>query len=347
MKFFPPWTLEFMKENTLDLLSNLPDEILCRIIAFLPSESALETIFLSTRWRGLWNTSLVRHGTIEAAANAISGFLTHFDELDPLRQPRKLQYHFGKDSTLLATIADFRQGPGNIGFKSCDFDPTLLTIKNAEILTLCKWTFEALIWPSISYFQSNFQFYKLKKLWWIDNSTEGYNSEALISFLKLCPALEQLFVTIDPKSYCMPSTATYSKKVTRHSELGHLKVVKLEGFTNKEDEISLAENFTKLGAVEPLIIATTDGICLRSLVKAPLYQPKQQCRSNLERVAPWSHDRKYTYKFVEVIGDINEDCRLLLIWRDCQSRILLPIISLDNSRQHLFLPSPKTSKAMA
>jgi hypothetical protein len=117
-----------------------------------------------------------------------------------------------------------------------------------------------------------------------------------------------VLIQIDPKSYCMPSTATYSKKVTRHSELGHLKVVKLEGFTNKEDEISLAENFTKLGAVEPLIIATTDGICLRSLVKAPLYQPKQQCRSNLERVAPWSHDRKYTYKFVEVIGDINEVC---------------------------------------
>lgn len=196
---------------------------------------------------------------------------------------------------------------------------------------------QALIWPSISYFESNFQFYKLKKLWWIDNSTEGYNSEALISFLKLCPALEQLFVTvsffygeknathilhcfapeftgsyvllqIDPKSYRMPSTATYSKKVTRHSELGHLKVVKLEGFTNQEDEISLAEHLTKLGALEPLIIATSDGICWRSLVKVPPNQPKQLCRSNLERVAPWSQDRKYTYKFVEVIGDISEVC---------------------------------------
>ncbi|KAE7996835.1 hypothetical protein FH972_001524 [Carpinus fangiana] len=433
-----------MKESTLDLVSNLPEEILCRVVSFLPSESALETSFLSTRWRGLWNKTLVQHGTIEAAANAISGFLAHFDELDPLRQPRKLQYHFGKDSILLATIAannklhvdfssgnqefpklfdwplelkhqnvthqpspstffvktlylksvssltneavssivpnfqflenlkiiecsglqaleidsspklksltildclqlkylhirclklrsfryqgllpwlwpeyhfnltdamlDFRQGPGNIGFKSCDFNPTLLTIKNSEILTLCKWTFEALIWPSISYFHSNFQFYKLKKLWWIDNSTQGYNSEALISFLKLCPALEQLFVTIDPKSYCMPSTATYSKKVTRHSEHGHLKVVKLEGFTNQEDEISLAEHFTKVGALEPLIIATSDGICLRSLVKVPLYQPKQQCRSNLEKVASWSQDRKPAYKFVEVTEDISEVC---------------------------------------
>lgn len=269
-----------MKENSLDLLSSLPDEILARIISFLPSEFALQTSFLSTRWAGLWNTALVQHGTTEAAATAISEFLTHFDELNPLRQPRRLQYHFGKGSTsiLLATIAannklhmdlstgkqefqkqfdwqlglnhqsltdqpspsaffvktlflksvgfqskeavssiasnfqfleslkiiecnglqtleidssprlksltildcpqlkslfirslklrsfryrgllpwlltenhfnlkdamlDFRQGPGDNGFGSCDFDPSLLTIKNAEILTLCKWTFE-------------------------------------------------------------------------------------------------------------------------------------------------------------------------------------------------------------
>lgn len=113
---------------------------------------------------------------------------------------------------------------------------------------------------------------------------------------------------IDPKSYCMPSTATYSKNVTRHSEHGHLKVVKLEGFTNQEDEISLAEHFTKVGALEPLIIATSDGICLRSLEKVPLYQSKLQCRSNLENVASWSQDRKHTYKFVEVTGDISEVC---------------------------------------
>jgi hypothetical protein len=55
---------------------------------------------------------------------------------------------------------------------------------------------QALIWPSISYLHGNFQFYNLKELWWIDNSSQGYNIDALISFLKLCPALEQLFVTV-------------------------------------------------------------------------------------------------------------------------------------------------------
>lgn len=55
---------------------------------------------------------------------------------------------------------------------------------------------QALIWPGISPLKGNFQFYKLKELWWIDYSKDGYGADALIYFLKLCPALETLFVTV-------------------------------------------------------------------------------------------------------------------------------------------------------
>lgn len=55
---------------------------------------------------------------------------------------------------------------------------------------------QTLIWPSISPLQAKFMFYKVKELWWIDNEEECYNSDALISFLKLCPVLERLFVTV-------------------------------------------------------------------------------------------------------------------------------------------------------
>ncbi|KAI5578719.1 hypothetical protein BDE02_08G045300 [Populus trichocarpa] len=315
-----------------DLISSLPDEILFRIFSSLPFESAAQTIFLSNRWRLLWETALVQHGTEEDVTNAMSGFLANFDEKDPSKNTRKFRFHFCNGSVLLVIIArngslrlhfstgkqefpqqfglqlefnhqnlasqpspssfyvkslhlmsvtyltnevvssimtnfqiletlkitccnclqslsigsdtkllsltifdcpqlkslhirsyklrtfryrgplpwfrpeyhfnladallDSRQGPGYSSFSGRDFDSVLLTIKNVKVLTLCKWTFEALICPSLSTLFADFQFYNLKELWWIDNSNERYDGEALISFLKLCPSLQQLFVTV-------------------------------------------------------------------------------------------------------------------------------------------------------
>jgi len=36
----------------------------------------------------------------------------------------------------------------------------------------------------------------LKELWWIDNHEKENSINALVSFLKLCPALEQLVVMV-------------------------------------------------------------------------------------------------------------------------------------------------------
>ncbi|KAK7390757.1 hypothetical protein VNO78_18812 [Psophocarpus tetragonolobus] len=283
-----------------DLFSNLPDEILSCIVSFLPKESALETSLISTRWRDLWNQVFVRHGTTQDMTGVVAGFLARFEEIDPLKHPRKLQFHFAEDTAVLfACIAtnsklllafpggnkdherryelqfmlnkdhithltvprtflvktlylksvshltcevassivsnlenlgklvivectglqslgiesesklrkltildcpqlkslhlrtsklkvfryrgplpriwpgshfnlshamlDFRQGPSCADFKAPDFNQTLLTIKNCEALTLCDWTFQTLIWPSISP-SGNFIFYKIREL---------------------------------------------------------------------------------------------------------------------------------------------------------------------------------------
>ncbi|GAU31638.1 hypothetical protein TSUD_38350 [Trifolium subterraneum] len=220
-----------MEESIEDLFRNLPDEILGCIVSFLPNEHALETSLISTRWRDLWNQILVKHGTIEDITGIVAEFLTNFDVFDPLKRPRKLQFHFGDDNALFAAIAtnisyltsevassivsnldhlenlvitdccglqslfiesesklhkltildclqlkslhhrtsklksfryrgplpriwpeshfnlchailDFSQGLSCSDLIAQDFDETLLTIKNSEVLTLCGWTFE-------------------------------------------------------------------------------------------------------------------------------------------------------------------------------------------------------------
>ncbi|KAL5167593.1 F-box protein [Glycine soja] len=386
-----------------DLFSNLPDQILCRIVSFLPNESSLETSLLSTRWRDLWNEALVKHGTQEDIIGVVADFITNFEEFDPLKHPRKLQFHFAEESVVSVTVAnnsklmldfspwkeeipigyelefklskqhiatyqsfpstfsvktlhlksvscftsevaasivsnlehlenlvvidckgleslsvdstselhkltildclelktlrlktsklksfryrgplplirpeyhfnlsnamlDFRLGLSCSGLKAKDFDATLLTIKNSEVLTLCKWTFEELIWPSISPLSGSFKFYKLRELWWIDNyNKDESNKDALFSFLKLCPSLEQLFVTNDPESYLAGGSNSCVVKGTKCTGMEHLKVIKFMGFSSRRDEISLAKCLIHLIKGKPPKIKTSDGNCLDAM----------------------------------------------------------------------------------
>ncbi|CAI8601601.1 unnamed protein product [Vicia faba] len=384
-----------MKQIVQDVFTNLPDEVIGCIVSFLPNEYSLQTSLISTRWRNLWNQILVKHGTIHDITTAVADLLANFDELDPLKRPRKLQFHFGDHNLLSAAIAtnskllldfsfgnkklereyqlefnlnnqhftynpvpptffvksltlksisyltsevassivsdlehletlmitdccglqslfieserklhkltildclqlkslhlrtsklksfrycgplpriwpeshfnlrhanlDFRQGLSCSDLKAQDFDETLLTIKNSEILTLCEWTFEVLIWPSISPLSGNFIFYKLKELWWIGNHEYENSIDALLSFLKLCPALKQVFVMIDPKSYSAPRFNSSLTEATEYSELEQLKLIKLMGFTNPMNEISVAKKLIQLVKGKPPKIETSCG----------------------------------------------------------------------------------------
>ncbi|KAJ8758687.1 hypothetical protein K2173_000408 [Erythroxylum novogranatense] len=211
------------------------------------------------------------------------------------------QNHFNLADAML----DCREGPSDNSLLYVkNIDPVLLTIKNAAVLTLCKWTFKALICPSISTFCVEFQLYNLKQLWWIDDSDENFDDEAPVSFLKLCPSLELLFVTIDPKTYHLESTTNYSIQVGKTTELRHLKLIKLEGFLNQEMNILIAKRLSSTIANEPLILSSSssDGTCLRRLNKIASHKATQSGVSSLK-----TEEHKWFYEFVEAsdTGDLN------------------------------------------
>ena len=47
---------QFAKPSTVDRLSDLPDDILCHILTFLPTKLAFATSVLSKRWISLYNS---------------------------------------------------------------------------------------------------------------------------------------------------------------------------------------------------------------------------------------------------------------------------------------------------
>ncbi|PPR97298.1 hypothetical protein GOBAR_AA23376 [Gossypium barbadense] len=129
------------------------------------------------------------------------------------------------------------------------------------------------------------------ELWWIDCSMDRESINVLLWFLKLCPHLERLYVTIDPKCYNMPSTGKFSTLFIVPDKLSDLKAIKLEGFADEEKEIFMARRLIQLfGDNNPVIISKSDGKCLKHLMK----------------VAKLEKKGKYPYKF-KVVENVSEN----------------------------------------
>ncbi|EFH38460.1 hypothetical protein ARALYDRAFT_497550, partial [Arabidopsis lyrata subsp. lyrata] len=148
----------------------------------------------------------------------------------------KIHEHFN----LTKAIFDVTQGPSYYN-NGLDIGPLSLIIKNSQYLTLCRWMFEEVIKPSISSSWRSFQFYKLQELRWIDNSMNQENINSMISFLKLCPSIERLFIDIDSNTYSSNEEVSVDAvHACEHARvLRDLKLVKLEGFESEDNKNQL------------------------------------------------------------------------------------------------------------
>ncbi|KAG2265328.1 hypothetical protein Bca4012_077308 [Brassica carinata] len=164
----------------------------------------------------------------------------------------KIHEHFN----LTNAIFNVRQGPSYYN-NALDIGPLLLIIKNSQSLTLCRWIFEELIKPSISSSWTSFQFYKLHELRWIDNSMKQENINSLISFLKVCPSIERISITIDLNTYSSKEDIIVdAEHESKHARtLKNLKLLKLEGSKREDDKNQLILAMQEMVNIDqPLLI---------------------------------------------------------------------------------------------
>ncbi|KAG7574219.1 F-box domain [Arabidopsis suecica] len=167
----------------------------------------------------------------------------------------KIHEHFN----LTKAIFDVTKGPSYYN-NGLDIGPLSLIIKNSQYLTLCRWMFEELIKPSISSSWRSFQFYKLQELRWIDNSMNQENINSMISFLKLCPSIERLFIDIDSNTYSSNGEVSVdADHASEHARvLRDLKLVKLEGFKSEEDKNKLIMALQEIVSIDqPLLVLSS------------------------------------------------------------------------------------------
>ncbi|KAI3443003.1 F-box domain-containing protein [Psidium guajava] len=100
-----------MAQEHLDLISNLPQDILQRIKSFLPLKEAVRTSLLSTQWMSLWSPTVVSHfdagdgltsaiNAVKDSLEAVGTILRSYDSLEM----HKLCFRFPEgDVTVIAT----------------------------------------------------------------------------------------------------------------------------------------------------------------------------------------------------------------------------------------------------
>ncbi|KAA3454309.1 F-box protein isoform X2 [Gossypium australe] len=149
------------------------------------------------------------------------------------------------------------------------FNSILRSIKDVQSLTMCRWFYETTMCRKLPFSSRCPEYYlSVLELWWIDCSMERESINALLCFLKLCPNLKRLNITLDD-----------------------LKVVKIEGFANEEKENFMARRLTPLfGENNPVIISKPNGKCFKHLVKMAKLEKKG----------------KYPYKF-EMVENVDEN----------------------------------------
>lgn len=215
-----------------------------------------------------------------------------------------------KGSNLVDSILDFIQSPANYEFDTEQLISLLADLKEVEILTLSGWLLQFLCLEGVIFNKLDFQFNKLKELWWKGSSMDREKRDSMSCFLNITPSLERLFIDIDPQLRSIPTPIfhqywhephlwmDYATVKSNASPLKHLSMVSISGFTRKLDEVILLDLlFEKAVILQRMIVKSRENNCWR-VVKIPKIQMHQAWRRQW-KFSVASQENKYLYGFIE------------------------------------------------
>ncbi|MBA0808960.1 hypothetical protein Gohar_024657 [Gossypium harknessii] len=303
--------MEQLNTEPQDHISWFPDDILFRIISFLPFESAVHTTFLSKQWKDLWKKNLILNTTMEDIIVTILNLIGF--SLFPLHLIEHLDFSPAEQEFpasfdwLLPLRLPSAYKPDEMIMK---LNPPLSLYAQIKIKTLYLVSVSHLSSKAVTCLVSNLPF--LESL--IIEKCNGVQSlvvqdaGVLQKLIVLdCPQLRTLSfqetkyasmvdenLQMDPKCYNLTSSIpeNFLAIVGAPENLNGLKVVKLEGFVGEQMEIFVARRLVPLfGENNPVIISKSYGKCLKHLVKV----------DKLENKATYS----YKFKMVENVDEKN------------------------------------------
>ncbi|GKV30056.1 hypothetical protein SLEP1_g38921 [Rubroshorea leprosula] len=206
-----------------------------------------------------------------------------------------------KNTSKLVEVSLNFDGLGeNREFDSEDVVALLASLEEMQILTIKGWFLECLCSAGVIFRWLEFKLNKLKELYWIDSHMNKRNRDSLACFLNICPSLEKLHIKIDPSRNRVPCPFFHHYLHEPHlwmdnatvecntSELKHLKMVEVLGYTGEEDQLLLMNLLFKKGDKLDSITVTSRENRSWQVAKTP--------QSQLKQTWNWNDDNKESKK---------------------------------------------------
>ncbi|XAR68986.1 hypothetical protein NMG60_11000417 [Bertholletia excelsa] len=305
-RFFPLKNLHLgsVSQQAEDLVSTLFTN--CQLLERLKLEKCFWLRKIRIKSHSLVSFALVdcpNLQSIELSASSLKSF--HYRGVLP-------EIEIKCSPRLVDVELNLRDGLGENEFDLEGILDLLFSLKDIEVLTVSGWLLEWLCKAGVIFGRLQFRFNRLKELCcWFDGLVSPEKRGSLVCFLDASPTLQKLLIKIDPNpiSLTCPQFHQYwhephllmdhMTERSNASQLKHLKIIKLIGFNNHEDQILLMDLLlNKALLLESLVVESPENRSWK-VARIPRSQLKHTVGCLSKHIPALSPSKDHFFGFTE------------------------------------------------